>query len=50
MSHRRGRSGGGKKRKEIAMSNVPTSLHDSSLPVFRLAISSSNMWPFSLLL
>jgi hypothetical protein len=29
------------------MSNVPTSLGDSSLTVFRLAISSSNPWPFS---
>ncbi|KAF2914362.1 hypothetical protein BRADI_3g30655v3 [Brachypodium distachyon] len=30
------------------MSNVPTSLRDSSLTVFRLAISSSDPWPFSL--
>jgi hypothetical protein len=29
------------------MSNVPTSLLYSSLTVFRLAISSSDPWPFS---
>lgn len=29
------------------MSNVPTSLRDSPLTVFRLAISSSDPWPFS---
>ena len=29
------------------MANVPASLRDSSLTVFRLAISSSDPWPFS---
>nr|XP_016491175.1 PREDICTED: uncharacterized protein LOC107810858 [Nicotiana tabacum] len=30
------------------MSNVPSSLTDSSLSLFNLAISSSDPWPFSL--
>ncbi|KAG8654902.1 hypothetical protein MANES_05G191250v8 [Manihot esculenta] len=32
------------------MTNTPTSLADSSLALFSLAISSSDPWPFSLLL
>ncbi|KAH7692687.1 hypothetical protein IHE45_01G082300 [Dioscorea alata] len=31
------------------MSNIPTSLCDSSLTLFHLTISSSDPWPFSLL-
>ncbi|KAG4117715.1 hypothetical protein ERO13_A12G247200v2 [Gossypium hirsutum] len=30
------------------MSNVPRSLTDSSLTLFKLAISSSDPWPFPL--
>ncbi|KAK6936630.1 Small auxin-up RNA [Dillenia turbinata] len=32
------------------MSNIPTSLRDSSLTLFLLAISASDPWPFSLTL
>ncbi|KAG8661816.1 hypothetical protein MANES_01G041151v8 [Manihot esculenta] len=32
------------------MTNIPTSLTDSSLALFSLAISASDPWPFPLIL